>query len=194
MLRLLSSLFTLLITTALFTSCQRQQALFQSSATARYYTPQTSPEAPATTGTYEAVAVTTPVAPVPTTEAVRQVREQLDNALVSNRAELATNKVLAKRMARVQNMLVTAEKRVVTAQTATQKLTPTQRVMLKKLDTKIRQQAAPEKAQSMNRPTKTGLILIVAGLLVQFIPVINLLGFLAILAGLVFLLVGLIRS
>ena len=97
-------------------------------------------------------------------------------------------------MVRAEKLLATAEQNMATGQVAAKKLTLVQRVMLKKLDTKIRKQLAPEEAQLMNRSTKTGLILIVAGLLAQFIPVVNILGIIAILAGLVFLLIGITKS
>ena len=127
-------------------------------------------------------------------ETIRQVRQQLGDAVASNRAGLVDNKVLAKRMVRAEKLLATAEQNMATGQVAAKKLTLVQWVMLKKLDTKIRKQLAPEEAQLMNRSTKTGLILIVAGLLAQFIPVVNILGIIAILAGLVFLLIGITKS
>ena len=196
MLRLLSTLSTLLIALVLFASCQRQQAFYQRSATTQYA--QQTTQAPVATlvGTSDAVVISAESVPesAPALEAIRQVRQQLGDAVASNRAGLVDNKVLAKRMVRAEKLLAAAEQNMATGQVAAKKLTLVQRVMLKKLDTKIRKQLAPEEAQVMNRSTKTGLILIVAGLLAQFIPVVNILGIIAILAGLVFLLIGITKS
>ena len=127
-------------------------------------------------------------------EAVSQVE-----AYVRNDSKLASNKKLAKRMARLNEMMTTAtEKAAVSTTTAsTKKMTFMERTMLKKLDKKIKNHVAPEKTNVMDRNVRLGLIIGLIGLLLWLLggaSVLAVIGLIMFVVGLVLVLIGVING
>jgi hypothetical protein len=187
----------------LLTSCNRQQALFQRTPVVSYATP-ISAAAPVTVAEQPAV-----VAPTTTTEAnvtapaaqavqAKAALAQLD-ALVSANPSLVDNKRVDKRMSKVRTML-TSMSTANTAPSATaapKKMNLVQRMMLKKMDRKISKQLAPanpEKAMISTGTLALGAVLVIVGLLLILLTsgAGMTIGIIALLAGAVVLLLGLL--
>jgi hypothetical protein len=197
-------LFAALAGTALLASCSRPVAYFQPSARENFKTVQT--EAVVATAPVEAVqpvAVTTEAAaPVATpTEQVAQTKQAVDQleAYVRNDSKLASNKKLTKRLAKVNEMLTTAS----TKATASTNLAPAkkstlmERMMLKKLDKKIKNHVAPEKTNAMNSNVRLGLIIGLVGLLLWLLgagSVLSLIGVIGFVIGIVLIIIGVVNT
>ncbi len=185
-------------------SCNRQQALFQRTPAVSYATP-----APATTApvVMEQATIVPEVAPttltdvaVPATQAVqaKAALAQMD-ALVSANPSLAENKRVEKRMNKVRTMLTNMSTASATsaATTAPKKMNLVQRMMLKKMDRKISKQLAPanpEKAMISTGTLALGAVLVIVGLLLILLTTGAgaTIGIIALLAGAVVLLLGLL--
>lgn len=185
-------------------SCNRQQALFQRTSAVSYATPAPAQATPAVA---EPVAVTPELAPTtpadvaaPAPEAVqaKAALAQMD-ALVSANPSLAENKRVEKRMSKVRTMLTTMStaSAVPTATAAHKKMNLVQRMMLKKMDRKISKQLAPanpEKAMISTGTLALGAVLVIVGLLLILLTTGAgaTIGIIALLAGAVVLLLGLL--
>ncbi len=188
---------------AMMTACSRPYATVQRTQTERFYSEaKAAPIAqPKTT---EEVAVATPVetpaaVDAPTAaqvEATKQVVDQIE-AYAANNKELASNKKLEKRMARVKQLLneATTAKSANTLQT-TKKATLMERMMTKKIDKQIKKHMAPDEAKVMDRATRAGIIIGIVGLLLSLLfgGVLGLLGLLMLIGGIVLILVGVLRT
>ena len=161
---------------AMMTACSRPYATVQRTQTERFYSEAKAAPA-AQPKTTEEVAVATPVeAPAavdaPTAaqvEATKQVVDQIE-AYAANNKELASNKKLEKRMARVKQLLneATTAKASNTLQT-TKKATLMERMMTKKIDKQIKKHMAPDEAKVMDRATRAGIIIGIVGLLLSLL-------------------------
>lgn len=179
----------------LLTSCNRQQALFQRTPTVSYAAP-----APVVA---PVVAAEQPVAAevaTPATQAVqaKAALAQMD-ALVSANPSLAENKRVEKRMSKVRTMLtnMSTANAAPAATAAPKKMNLVQRMMLKKMDRKISRQLAPanpEKAMISTGTLALGAVLVIVGLLLIIFATGTgaTIGIIALLAGAVVLLLGLL--
>ncbi len=191
---------------ALFSACSRPYATYQPSASARIATQEAPIVAarPATAPVLAPVAVDQPavteaatVAPAP---AIAAVREQLAEAVASNKAAVSDKRV-QKRLARVNDLLTVAERQSVTAPAvaSAHKLTLTERLMMKKVAKKINRTLAPDQTQATSN-TRLGLIIGVIGLLLILVGgiagsgAIVLIGLIGLIIGLVLLLLGLANA
>lgn len=184
-------------------SCNRQQALFQRTPVVSYATPAPA-AAPVVAAEQSAVATAdvTPAADVtaPATPAVqaKAALAQMD-ALVSANPSLASNKRVEKRMSKVRTMLTTMSttNAAPVATAAPKKMNLVQRMMLKKMDRKISKQLAPanpEKAMISTGTLALGAVLVIVGLLLILLTSGTgaTIGIIALLAGAVVLLLGLL--
>ncbi|PRY29104.1 hypothetical protein CLV58_12743 [Spirosoma oryzae] len=183
-------------------SCNRQQALFQRTVAVSYATP--APVTPAATEQAVVTAETTPATPAdvttPATQAVqaKAALAQMD-ALVSANPSLAENKRVEKRMSKVRTMLtsMSTASAAPAATAAPKKMNLVQRMMLKKMDRKISKQLAPanpEKAMISTGTLALGAVLVIVGLLLILLTTGAgaTIGIIALLAGAVVLLLGLL--
>lgn len=185
-------------------SCNRQQALFQRTSAVSYATPAPAKANPAEA---EQAAVTTEPAPVipadvaapaPAAVQAKAALAQMD-ALVSANPSLAENKRVDKRMSKVRTMLTTMStaSAAPTTTVAPKKMNLVQRMMLKKMDRKISKQLAPanpEKAMISTGTLALGAVLVIVGLLLILLTTGTgaTIGIIALLAGAVVLLLGLL--
>ena len=202
-------LFAALLGAVILSSCSRPVAYFQPTARENFKSVQ--PET--------AVAVATPVeatkpietaqpaetaaltpAPQPAQQfaQTKQAVDQLD-AYVRNDNKLASNKKLTKRMARLNELLTTAnEKATVSTNAASvKKMTLLERTMLKKMDKKIKNHVAPDQTKAMNSNVRLGLIIGVIGLLLLILgggSAIGVIGLIGFIVGLVLILLGVING
>ncbi|WP_080057018.1 hypothetical protein [Spirosoma aerolatum] len=203
------SLFFLLFGLVVLASCSRPVAYFQPSAREHYTSTQPKSIAPTTpvettvpTETNISTPEATPAVATPApAEQLAQAKEAVSQveAYVRNDSKLASNKKLAKRMARLNEMMTTAtEKAAVSTTTAsTKKMTFMERTMLKKLDKKIKSHVAPEKTNVMDRNVRLGLIIGLIGLLLWLLggaSVLAVIGLIMFVVGLVLVLIGVING
>ncbi|WP_020595382.1 hypothetical protein [Spirosoma panaciterrae] len=204
------SLFFLLFGLVVLASCSRPVAYFQPSAREHYTS--TQPKSTVAAVPVETTAPTVVNTPTPevaqASEATPAPAEQLAQAkeavsqveaYVRNDSKLASNKKLAKRMARLNEMMTTAtEKAAVSTTTAsTKKMSFMERTMLKKLDKKIKSHVAPEKTKVMDRNVRLGLIIGLIGLLLWLLggaSVLAVIGLIMFVVGLVLVLIGVING
>ncbi|MBO0929522.1 hypothetical protein [Fibrella aquatilis] len=184
--------------TALLGSCSRPTATFQPSHAQRYYSPQpaVTAQAPAT----EAIAATAPVAeaaPVTTTTPAA-TKADIENVLVkaeamaSTKATASESRKLNRRIAKIREVLAKAPLAAPTTTTTTKKASLVQRMMLKRMDSKMKQQLAPE--QPMRTSTLTaGLVIGLIGLLLLVLSVANPLGLILLVVGIVLVILGLLQ-
>jgi len=199
-------LFAALIGASILSSCSRQVAYFQPTQREHFTSTKPQPVAPATP---EAAVTETSVTPAPATESVavqaaapteqvaqaKQAMGQLE-AYVRNDSKLASNKKLAKRMEKVNNLLANAsEKTVSTKATSAHKLTLVEKAMLKKMDKKIKNHVAPDEAKYLNKNTKNGIIIGAIGLILSLIfgGVIGVIGLVLLVVGIVLILLGILE-
>ncbi|MBD2752793.1 hypothetical protein [Spirosoma validum] len=197
-------LFAALLGTAIISSCSRPVAYFQPQAREQF---KSTP--------VEAVAVATPVQPVEASpvetpapalvatpaEQVAQAKQAISQveAYVRNDSKLASNKKLTKRMERLNQLLTTTSTKATLTPNAasTQKTTLMQRMMLKKLDKKIKNHVAPEETKVMSSNMRLGLIIGLVGLLLWILgggTVLGVIGLIGFIVGIVLVILGLVNT
>jgi hypothetical protein len=188
--------------TALLGSCSRPTATFQSSHAQRFYSPQ--PTATVSAPAEEAVAVATPaavttpetvVAPAPVAVATKADIETMlvkTEAVASTKATAGESRKLARRIAQVREVLAKSPV-TATTNTATKKNSLVQRMMLKHMDSKMKNQLAPDQPQVKSMLT-IGLVVGLIGLLLLLIGTgtVSTLGFVALIVGIVLVILGLL--
>lgn len=198
-------LFVALLGTAIISSCSRPVAYFQPTAREQFKSSPT--EAVAVISPTEAVEVPTVEAPTPapavpatSAEQVTQTKQAVSQieAYVRNDTKLASNKKLTKRIERLNELLTTASiKAPVTANTASaKKTTLMQRMMLKKLDKKIKNHIAPDDTKAMSSNMRLGLIIGVIGLVLLIVGsgALSVIGGIALVVGIVLIVLDLINT
>ncbi|UFH56744.1 hypothetical protein [Spirosoma sp. KNUC1025] len=197
-------LFAGLVGTALISSCSRPVAYFQPTAREQFRTAQVetvaavTPAQPAEATPVEVAATAAPITPAEQVNQTKQAVSQVE-AYVRNDSKLASNKKLAKRMTRLNELLSTAGTKaaVTTNATSTQKTTLMQRMMLKKMDKKIKNHVAPEDTKAMSSNLRLGLIIGLIGLLVWILgggTVLGVIGLIAFIVGIVLIILGLVNA
>lgn len=193
-------LFAALLGTALITSCSRPVAYFQPTHREQF----ASTEAPAVTPaqTVETtVAVETLSKDIVTpTEQIDQTKQAVSQveAYVRNDSKLASNKKLAKRMTRLNELLTAASAKAAVAPAAsaaasTQKTTLMQRMMLKKMDKRIKNHVAPDQTKAMNSNVRLGIIIGLVGLLLLLLgggTALSVIGLIGFIVGIVLVILG----
>ncbi len=192
--------FAALLGTALISSCSRPVAYFQPTAREQF---KSTPS--------EAVAVTTPapgieaaemsapavaVRPVGQVSQAKQAVSQVE-AYVRNDNKLASNKKLTKRMERLNEVLASAStKAPISANASTKKTTLMERMMLKKIDKKIKNHVAPDATKAMTSNMRLGIIIGLIGLLLLIVGsgVLSVIGGIALVVGIVLVVLGLINN
>ncbi|GAA4403456.1 hypothetical protein GCM10023187_19530 [Nibrella viscosa] len=179
--------FFALATAALLSACSRPYATFQRTQHENFHAQKV-----------EAV-----VTPVQDEVQVAQITESATvaapvqtEALASVENKAVANKKLEKRMAKVQNLLTAAaEKNALAPQAsnAPQKLNMVEKMLLKKIDKKIKNKVAPDEAKALNSNIRIGLILLLAAIVLALIPGLWWLSSIAGIAGVVFIVLGLIN-
>ena len=186
-------LFAAFIATSVMASCSRPVAYFQLTAHEQFKTAKT--EAVVTTSVEITQPVTgetaAPVGAVAVVQPVEQIAQAKDavsqiEAYVRNDSKLASNKKLSKRLAHVNELLNT------TTPKAAQKTSLIKRMMLKRVDKKIKNHLSPEKPMAKSLLT-IGLIVGIIGLILLLLSVANPLGLIALIVGLALVLVDLLR-
>jgi cell fate (sporulation/competence/biofilm development) regulator YlbF (YheA/YmcA/DUF963 family) len=192
-------LFTALLGVVILSSCSRPVAYFQPSA--REHIVSTAPP------TIPLVATPTPVDQAPvmgvsTAQQLAQASSTLNevDALVSTNNKLSANKTVQKRLNRVRALLASASTKASLAPTevaAPKKMNLVERLMVKKMNKKISKQLAPnnpDKAMINSGTLATGAVLVIVGLLLILLTTGTAftVGVIALLAGAVLLLVGLL--
>jgi len=192
----------LLAGTALITSCSRPYATVQRTPTEKFATvtitesvqaiAPAQAEAPVTV---DAPVAVSPVAtPTPAAE-VAAAQVQLNEAVASNKAVMADKRV-QKQMARINAVLASStQKTTMTPTATTKKMNLMERVMVKKIDQKIKNKMSPERTMAKSLLT-LGAIIAVVGLLLLLIggsSGLTALGGIALVVGLVLILIDLLR-
>lgn len=195
-------LFVALLGTALISSCSRPVAYFQPTAREQFKTAQ--PEAVATTTpieTSQPAIVETPAPVAAPAEQLAQTKQAISQveAYVRNDSKLSSNKKLTKRMARLNDLLTnTSNKATVTTNlTSAKKSTLMERMMLKKIDKKIKNHVAPDQTKVMDSNIRLGIIIGIIGLLLLLLAnggVLAVLGAIGLIVGLVLILLGVINA
>ena len=203
------NLFTALIGAAILSSCSRPVAYFQPTARESFKAAQpqsvavvapVAAEESAATQSAE-VALATPATAVPVDQQLAQTKQAVNQveAYVRNDSKLASNKKLAKRMVRLNEMLTTTSaKAEVSANAAsTKKMSLMERAMLKKIDKKIKNHVAPDQSKAMSSNVRLGVIIGIIGLLLLILSgggVLSVLGAIGLVVGLVLILLGVINN
>ncbi|WP_460912035.1 hypothetical protein [Spirosoma areae] len=196
-------LCALLIGTAFMLSCSRPVAYFQPSAR-EHFAASTATTAPAPVAEISALVAETP-APASVNSSVGQLPEatvalnQLD-ALVHSDSKVVAHKTVQKRLNRVRNLLTAASaktERSPTEISTPKKMNLLERLMVKKMNKQINRQLAPanpEKTMISTGTLATGAVLVILGLLLLLLTTGTgaTVGLIALLAGAVVLLVGLL--
>ena len=197
-------LFAALLGTAIITSCSRPVAYFQPTAREQFKT--TPAEAVAVATPTQAVDATTVEASAPVSDAtqaeqVAQTKQAISQveAYVRNDSKLASNKKLGKRMERLNELLTTASTKATVTPTATssKKTTLMERMMLKKLDKKIKNHVAPDETKVMSSNMRLGLIIGLIGLLLWILgggTVLGVIGLIGFIVGIVLVVLGLVNT
>ncbi|RRB02299.1 hypothetical protein [Larkinella rosea] len=202
-----------LLTSALFSACSRPYATYQKMPVERFgsrqevpavSTPQTPAEDVAVASVESpAVAPAETATPLTTAAALKNVEQKLQETVARSDNKLAGTKKLEKRMARVQSLLAeasvkattTAENKTASALTTTHKMNLAERMMMKKIDKKIKNSLAPDEAQAMSRTLRAGIIIAIIGLILSLLGgVLSLIGVLMLIAGLVLILVDVLSQ
>lgn len=176
----ISKHFFLALTGAVFlASCSRPVAYFQRTPTERFHSPQ-------------AIVTADPAKPTPVSEALtsttveqvvqaKQVMGQLE-AYVRNDNKLASNHKLTKRLARINELLATSHAKATLSTNATsvKKMTLLERIVLKKIDKKIKNHVAPNKTNELSQNIKTASIVAAVGIVLfaLFSGLISIIGIL----------------
>ncbi|GAB4015971.1 hypothetical protein GCM10028808_42920 [Spirosoma migulaei] len=192
-------LFTALFGLVILASCSRPVAYFQ--PTAREHSVSTVPQA-APIVADQTPADQTPAVAVSPAQQLAQANSTLNevDALVSTNNKLAANKTVQKRLNRVRALLASASTKASlnpTEVAAPKKMNLMERLMVKKMNKKISKQLAPNNPDKtmMNSGTlATGAVLVIVGLLLILLTTGTAftVGVIALLAGAVLLLVGLL--
>ncbi len=196
-------LFAALLGTALITSCSRPVAYFQPTQREQFASTETPVVAPATpVQTVETTAAVETLSKdiVTPTEQIAQTKQAVSQveAYVRNDSKLASNKKLAKRMTRLNELLTTASAKAAVAPTAsaaasTQKTTLMQRMMLKKMDKRIKNHVAPDQTKAMNSNVRLGIIIGLVGLLLLLLgggTALSVIGLIGFIVGIVLVILG----
>ncbi|WP_375445920.1 hypothetical protein [uncultured Fibrella sp.] len=185
---------------ALLTACSRPVATFQKSQPERFYSQQKTTEPVVLTEE-----VVTPAADVPAvvaTEAVANApvavqTKQASDALASLKTTNSTDRRLTKRIEKAEKMLADVNQKTSTqAVTSTKKASFFERTMLKSIDKKIKKHMAPKETTAMTGYVRLGAIIALVGLLLLLIGngVGATIGLIALIAGLVLVLLGVINQ
>jgi hypothetical protein len=197
-----------LLGVAVFTSCSRPVAYFQPSQAERFHTQKTesvattvaTPSVEATQPVAAEVAATTPSVEATPAAQVAQAKAAMSQveAYVRNDSKLASNKKLTKRIARANEMLANAGTKasVATNATTAKKMSFAERMVMKKLDKKIKNHVAPEEAKVMSRNVRNGIIIGAIGLILSliFAGPIGIIGLVLLVVGIVLILLGVLES
>ncbi|MFC5409701.1 hypothetical protein ACFPMF_10305 [Larkinella bovis] len=202
-----------LLTSVLFSACSRPYATYQKMPVERFGSRQevSAPQVVSTPSeSVAAVTEETPAltpaeqaTPLTTAAALKNVEQKLQEVVARKDNQLAGNKRVEKRMARIQNLLAeastkaaSADKTTASTTTAKHKMNLAERMMMKKIDKKIKNTLAPDEAKAMSRTLRAGIILGVVGLILTIlgIPVLSLIGLLMLIAGLVLILVDVLAQ
>jgi hypothetical protein len=195
----LAQRFTLFLAgTALITSCSRPYATVQRTPTQKFATVtqpapvQTVAPAQAEAPVVAEAVVNAPVAAPAPEVAVAQ--SQLNEAVASNKTIMADKRV-QKQMAKINAALASsAQKSTMTPTTTAKKMNVVERMMVKRIDQKIKNKLAPEQTMAKSLLT-LGAIIAVIGLILILIGGSGLgaLGAIALVVGLVLILIDLLR-
>jgi hypothetical protein len=190
---------------AILSSCSRPVAYFQRTQPERFAAKTEAVAAPVATNeatVAPAVEVAPVAAPVPVAvekaEKVAQAKEVMNqvDAYVRNDSKLASNKTLTKRIAHAKQMLASAETNTALNTTAasTKKMSLMEKMVMKKLDKKIKNHVAPEEANALNRNLRNGIIIGAIGLILSlFGGVISIIGLILLVVGVVLILLGVLE-
>lgn len=195
-------LFAALIATSVMASCSRPVAYFQPTAHEQFKTTKAETVAAtlveavqpaAVNNASVAVEATQPVTPAQQVVQAKKAIDQID-AYVRNDSKLASNKRLAKQMDRVRDLFTTTTPKAVESinVASTRKTSLLERVMLKRVDKKIKNHLSPEKTMAKSLLT-IGVIVGIIGLLFIILNVASPLGIIALVVGLALVLVDLLR-
>jgi len=202
------NLFTALIGAAILSSCSRPVAYFQPTARENFKSAQPQAVAAVTPVAEESVAAqptevatVTPATVAPVEQQLAQTKQAVSQveAYVRNDNKLASNKKLAKRMVRLNEMLATtsAKAEVATNVASTKKMSLMERAMLKKIDKKIKNHVAPDQTKAMSSNVRLGVIIGIIGLLLLLLgggSVLGVIGAIGLIVGLVLILLGVINN
>jgi len=202
------NLFTALIGAAILSSCSRPVAYFQPTARENFKSAQPQAVAAVTPVAEESVAAQsaevatiTPATAAPVEQQLAQTKQAVSQveAYVRNDNKLASNKKLAKRMTRLNEMLATtsAKTEVATNLASTKKMSLMERTMLKKIDKKIKNHVAPDQTKAMSSNVRLGVIIGIIGLLLLLLgggSVLGVIGAIGLIVGLVLILLGVINN
>ncbi|NEU66355.1 hypothetical protein GK091_05635 [Spirosoma agri] len=192
----------------LFTACHRPVAYFQPTQREQFATTTATPTVAATP---EVLAPSSPAVAMTTTESApvaapvapaTQINEALNQmeAMVRNDSKLAADKNVQKRMNRVRGLLEAASAKSTMAPSATtapKKANLMERMVLKQMNKKIKNQLAPanpNKTMANTGILATGAVLVIIGLLLLLLTTGTgaTVGLIVLLGGAVILLVGLL--
>ena len=203
-------LFAVLLGTVVLSSCSRQVAYFQPSARESFKSTQSVTVAAATpveavqateTAQPADVAIASSAVVAPVEQQLAQTKQAMNevDAYVRNDNKLASNKKLAKRMVRLNELLATtsAKAAVSTNAASAKKMSLMERTMLKKIDKKIKNHVAPDKTQAMSSNVRLGVIIGIIGLLLLILgggSVLGVIGAIGLIVGLVLILLGVINN
>ncbi|GAB3792004.1 hypothetical protein GCM10028819_01460 [Spirosoma humi] len=202
------NLFTALIGAAILSSCSRPVAYFQPTARENFKSAQPQAVAAVTPVAEESVAAqpaevvsVTPATAAPAEQQLAQTKQAVSQveAYVRNDNKLASNKKLAKRMVRLNEMLATtsAKAEIATNAASTKKMSLMERAMLKKIDKKIKNHVAPDQTKAMSSNVRLGVIIGIIGLLLLLLgggSVLGVIGAIGLIVGLVLILLGVINN
>ncbi|MBO0936151.1 hypothetical protein J2I47_06295 [Fibrella sp. HMF5335] len=191
--------FFALSLTALLGSCSRPTATFQPSHAQRFYSPQ--PTATVVTTTNDAVAEaapaveSTPVAtatPAATKADIENVLVKAE-AMASTKATATESRKLNRRIAKIREVLAKAPEAAPATNASAKKNTLVQRMMLKRMDTKMKNQLAPEKPMAASTLT-AGIVIGLIGLLLLLLTTgtAATLGLIGLIVGIVLIILGLL--
>ena len=121
------------------------------------------------------------------------MQSQLNEAVASNKAMMADKRV-QKQMAKINAVLAASSSKEATANpmATTKKMNLVERMMVKKIDQKIKNKMAPDQTMAKSLLT-LGAIIAIIGLVLMLLGVASPLGIIALIVGLVLILVDLLR-
>ena len=198
---LTKQLLATLMGMAMLASCSRPVAYFQRTPTEQFHTAQATPVStlPASPAASVVATVPTPeaTATAPATVQAKQAMSQIE-AYVRNDSKLASNKKLTKRMARVNELLASANEKasLTTKAGSAKKLSLMERVTLRKIDKKIKNHVAPDQTNELTKNMRNGIIIGAIGLLLALIfsGVIGVIGVVLLIVGVVLILLDVLSN
>lgn len=185
---------------ALLTACSRPVATFQKSQPERFYSQQKATEPVVANDEVASPVADVPavaVAEAPVALPVVAQTKQASDALASLKATNATDRRMTKRIERAEKMLAEVNQKASTQTvTSTKKASFMERTMLKSIDAKIKKHMAPKETTAMTGYVRLGAIIGLIGLLLLLIGngVGATIGLIALIAGLVLILLGVINQ